>query len=102
MLTIEFNKPIPIKCGLCSGKMEKILTKDKAEYWKCNECGAETWPPEKDDTPEKFAKAARKVYKEFSYDNMKAKRGSGSGSNVKARGKKKLNPLPASQRYRLE
>ena len=110
MLIIEFNKPIPIKkaecekvaCGICKETMMRLFAKDKAEYFKCSGCGAETWPELKDDTPEKMGKAARKVFKEYSYDNLKAKNKKGGGSKSKSGSKKKLKPVPMSQRFKLE
>ena len=49
-----------MRCPSCGHYLEK---KDM-DFWACPYCVGEWWPPEKDDTPEKLARAAREVYQE--------------------------------------
>jgi len=89
-----------IRCPECGKYMEEQELKGKELFWKCPYCEGEWWPSEKDDTPKKLEKAARKAF----YEDVRVGyfgRKKGGGSRTKGR-KKKLKPSPFSQRYKLE
>ncbi|MDK2824082.1 MAG: hypothetical protein PWQ67_1925 [Clostridia bacterium] len=85
-------------CPNCGTYLNEI---PELNYYKCSYCKGEWWPPERDDTPERLAEAAREAYFEdirVGYFGDGSKRG--GGSKVKGR-KKKLKIKPFSQRYKL-
>ncbi|MDN5324065.1 MAG: hypothetical protein PWQ67_2519 [Clostridia bacterium] len=89
-----------IRCPECGKYMEEQELKGKESFWVCPYCEGEWWPSEKDDTPKKLAKAARKAFYEdvrVGYFGNGGKKG--GGSRTKGR-KKKIKPLPFSQRYK--
>ena len=89
---------VGIKCPNC-GKYLDI--KDDGLYYKCPWCEWECWPPERDDTPEKLAKAARKAMAEdIRIGNFGSGGKTGGGSKSKRR-KKKPKPL-STDRYKLD
>ena len=75
-----------MRCPSCGHYLEKR----DMDFWACPYCGGEWWPPEKDDTPEKLARAARAVYQEdvrVGFFGFGGKHGGGSKS-----GKKRSKP----------
>lgn len=90
-----------MRCPECGKYMETQEIKGSESFWKCPYCDGEYWPSEKDDTPLKLAKAARKAFKEdLRVGNFGDGGKKGGGSRVKGR-KKKINPKLFTERYRL-
>ncbi len=74
-----------LRCPNCGTYMEK-----QDEWWKCPHCEGEWWPPEREDTPEQLARAARLAYMEdvrVGFFGFGGKYSSGSKS-----GKKRSKP----------
>lgn len=86
-----------MRCPHC----DHYLVQKGSDYWKCDKCKGEWWPPEKDDTPEKLAKAARAAYHEDVRVGFFGFGGKRSGGSRSGRGSKRKVPVK-TQRYILE
>lgn len=87
-----------VRCPLCGGYMDQ----QDMDFWKCPNCEAELWPPEKEDSPEELARAARAAYLEdmrIGFFGFGGKRS--SGSRCKRYGKKKVPAQLFTARYFL-
>ena len=92
-----------IKLGMKCPNCNKYLdVKDDGTYYKCEWCEWECWPPEKDDTPEKLAKAARKAMEEDIRVGYVKDNGKKSSSSKSGRARKKVTKSLFTERYKIE
>lgn len=96
----EFGKKqVPPVCGkfvrrdkikiLPCPNCKAYMVKRKKDYFECTVCGGEWWPPEKDDTADKLAKAAREAFEDIRVGYV-PNQSKGGGSKSKRYGKKKV------------
>jgi len=90
------NKIKIMNCTICNRFLDE---RQNGLFYECPKCKWTFWPPEKDDTPEKLARAARKAMAE---DTRIGNFGNGGkkGGGGKSKSRKKSVKSDFSYRYR--
>lgn len=84
VLTFKGGSLRILRCPGCGTYMNR----QDQNFWKCPNCDGEWWPPEKDDTADKLAKAAREAFEDIRVGYVPNQK-KGGGSKCKRYGKKK-------------